>query len=111
MGAIQKEVSDTIYNIEHIEERGKATMFLRSIFMIACFYLGVGCCIKSQMYNARGVEMIPHVGFWSEYPGLVFDGWTYAQILAGGWLGSPAKTPQVGLSGGLGGRAMTRGVG
>mmetsp|Transcript_106257 Transcript_106257/g.298870 ORF Transcript_106257/g.298870 Transcript_106257/m.298870 type:complete len:333 (-) Transcript_106257:125-1123(-) len=86
---IQKEIHDTIWNVEHITRHGVATMFLRSIILIGLAYLGIGCLIKSQMHNASGVDMVPHIGFWREYPSLVADGVTYLQILAGGYLGSP----------------------
>lgn len=109
---IQKEIHDTVWNLEHLERRGVATELFRSIVMLGCVYVALGCLIKSQMHGARGMEMIPHIGFWMEYPKLCADGVTYARILAGGYLGAPKAGggSHDDLSGGLG-RSSRGGVG
>jgi hypothetical protein len=105
---IGREIHDTVWNVEHINQRGVASEMLRGVIMLGFAYLGIGCLIKSQMHGAQGMDMIPHVGFWSEYPQLVCDGLTYLQILAGG-------SPKGGgnhsdLTGGIKGRGLsTRG--
>eukprot|EP00927_Polykrikos_kofoidii_P015024 TRINITY_DN16663_c0_g1_i1.p1 TRINITY_DN16663_c0_g1~~TRINITY_DN16663_c0_g1_i1.p1 ORF type:complete len:359 (+),score=52.32 TRINITY_DN16663_c0_g1_i1:73-1149(+) len=105
---IQREIKDTVWNLEHLNKRGVCSELLRSILLMGFAYLAIGCLIKSQMYNSRGMEMIPNIGFWQEYPNLCADGVTYVQILAGGLLGSPKGTDD--LSGGIG-RGPRGGVG
>lgn len=41
-------------------------------------YCIVGIIIKIQRYNARGSDIIPNKGFWSELPSLVKDGVKFA---------------------------------
>lgn len=101
---IQREVHDTIWNIEHIEQRGRATELLRGTILLGLFYLVVGSAINYQMHGARGPEVIPHLSFWSEYPKLVNDGVAYAKIIVGcggGGFGGKSETLSGGLSGGL----------
>lgn len=80
---IEREIHDTVWNIEHINEHGKATQMLRDIILIAAVYLGIGSAYKYQMLNARGVDVIPHVLFWTEFPHLVRDGVKYSMQLLG----------------------------
>jgi len=75
---IGREIKDTIWNVEHITNYGVATELLRGVILIAIAYLVIGCAYKYQAEGARGISMIPHIGFWKEYPRLVSDGWTYA---------------------------------
>merc|ERR1719215_1622693 len=108
---IEKEVHDTVWNLEHLDKRGVASELLRSIIMLGCLYLAVGCLYNSQMRGLRGMEMIPHIGFWSEYPTLVADGVTYIQILAGGLTGKDVRGSSGDLTGGIprGGAGAARG--
>eukprot|EP00929_Paragymnodinium_shiwhaense_P053772 TRINITY_DN26940_c0_g1_i1.p1 TRINITY_DN26940_c0_g1~~TRINITY_DN26940_c0_g1_i1.p1 ORF type:complete len:383 (-),score=67.68 TRINITY_DN26940_c0_g1_i1:46-1194(-) len=105
---IEKEVHDTIWNLEHLEKRGVASKMLRSMIMLGVAYLCIGALIKSQTTGARGVDMIPHIGFWMEYPALVSDGIEYAKILCGAVMGQPIPKHD-GLSGGLSGTPIGRG--
>eukprot|EP00928_Gymnodinium_smaydae_P054811 TRINITY_DN38518_c0_g1_i1.p1 TRINITY_DN38518_c0_g1~~TRINITY_DN38518_c0_g1_i1.p1 ORF type:complete len:393 (-),score=94.66 TRINITY_DN38518_c0_g1_i1:183-1361(-) len=100
---IQKEISDTVWNVEHIDKRGVASEMLRSALMLFAGYLAVGCLIKSQMHGATGWDMVPHISFWSEYPNLVADGVTYLQILAGGMTSGKSSSSSSGndLTGGI----------
>jgi hypothetical protein len=75
---IGREIKDTIWNVEHITNYGVATELLRGVILIAIAYLVIGCAYKYQAEGARGLSMIPHIGFWKEYPRLVADGWKYA---------------------------------
>lgn len=84
---IQKEISGIAYDLEHLDKRGVCCELLRGVILYFLLYLGLGALIKSQLQGARGLDMVPHIGFWSEYPKLVADGITYSQILVGGLLG------------------------
>lgn len=86
---IEDEIHDTVWNIEHIDQYGKATMLLRCAFLWVIVYIAVGSFIKYQTTGARGIEMLPHIGFWMDYPQLVADGILYARIIIGGAVGSP----------------------
>eukprot|EP00927_Polykrikos_kofoidii_P057812 TRINITY_DN52002_c0_g1_i1.p1 TRINITY_DN52002_c0_g1~~TRINITY_DN52002_c0_g1_i1.p1 ORF type:complete len:358 (-),score=65.56 TRINITY_DN52002_c0_g1_i1:47-1120(-) len=83
VSGVQREAHDIVWNIEHINQRGKAEELLRGVIMIVAVYLIVGCGYKYQTQGARGVEMIPNIGFWNEYPILVGDGVRYLLILVG----------------------------
>lgn len=80
---LEKEFDDTVWNIEHIERRGVATTLLRGVWVLTLFYLVGGAFVKHQMMGVRGVDVIPHIGFWREYPNLVADGIMYSKVLAG----------------------------
>merc|ERR1719401_524476 len=79
---IQREMHDTLWNIEHIYHRNAASSLLRGLILFGLAYLVLGSFFKYQM-GARGVDMIPHVSFWMEYPNFVVDGMTYSKMLLG----------------------------
>jgi hypothetical protein len=80
---IEREIHDTVWNLEHMSKSGIATDTLRCTLLWAALYLIAGCLYKHYSLGAHGMDMIPHVGFWLEYPQLVADGFTYAKILIG----------------------------
>jgi hypothetical protein len=84
---LEKEVTDFVYKAEHLEERDAAATLLRNVIEIAVVYLIIGVAYKHQALGARGVDMIPHIGFWMEYPQLVRDGIEYTRQLAGDVVG------------------------
>eukprot|EP00010_Vexillifera_abyssalis_P001476 CAMPEP_0201560150 /NCGR_PEP_ID=MMETSP0173_2-20130828/78118_1 /ASSEMBLY_ACC=CAM_ASM_000268 /TAXON_ID=218659 /ORGANISM="Vexillifera sp., Strain DIVA3 564/2" /LENGTH=243 /DNA_ID=CAMNT_0047974587 /DNA_START=1855 /DNA_END=2587 /DNA_ORIENTATION=- len=62
-----------------------------SIFLITiscCFvaYMLAGMGWKYHKYQATGVEMVPNIDFWREFPGLVKEGamWTWGKITGNG---------------------------
>eukprot|EP00403_Amphidinium_massartii_P011699 CAMPEP_0178415698 /NCGR_PEP_ID=MMETSP0689_2-20121128/23684_1 /TAXON_ID=160604 /ORGANISM="Amphidinium massartii, Strain CS-259" /LENGTH=343 /DNA_ID=CAMNT_0020037023 /DNA_START=179 /DNA_END=1210 /DNA_ORIENTATION=- len=77
---LEKEIQDTVWNVEHIHQHGASSTLLRGIIWIALIYLGIGVTYKHQVLGARGLDMIPHVGFWMEFPGLVVDGMRYSAM-------------------------------
>lgn len=79
---MEREMHDTMWNIEHIYHRNAASNLLRGVILIAFFYVSVGSFFKYQT-GARGMDMIPHVSFWMEYPAMVADGVTYSKTLLG----------------------------
>jgi len=88
---IEDGIHDTIWNIEHITSRNAATTLLRCLLLVAVVYIAVGSLIRYQGEGARGLDMVPHIGFWMDYPNLVADGILYAKILAGGYVGMPVS--------------------
>jgi len=64
-------------------------------------YLIIGAVYKSQALGSSGVDMIPHIGFWVEYPRLVQDGMELSKQITGSWLGMDFSAS--GSSGGFGG--------
>jgi len=86
---IEDEIHDTIWNVEHFKNKGVATMLFRGTILWCVVYIAVGSFIKYQTAGARGIEMLPHVGFWMDYPQLVSDGILYSKILIGNAMGSP----------------------
>eukprot|EP00931_Biecheleriopsis_adriatica_P069152 TRINITY_DN43025_c0_g1_i1.p1 TRINITY_DN43025_c0_g1~~TRINITY_DN43025_c0_g1_i1.p1 ORF type:complete len:382 (+),score=65.68 TRINITY_DN43025_c0_g1_i1:49-1146(+) len=102
---IQSEISQEIYNAEHFFEYGKAYSLFRVVVIFAIIYLAFGSFIKYQS-GASGINMIPHIGFWMDYPGLVKDGITYSKMLLDGAMGKGSKSrdfDDLNLSGGLDG--------
>merc|ERR1719375_105371 len=71
---LKREVDDTMWNIENIQKRGPASSLMRGVLFIGFVYLLIGSAYKYQTQGSRGIDMIPHIGFWSEYPRLVADG-------------------------------------
>lgn len=76
---MEREIHDTVWNIEHLENYGMATSMLRGILELAAIYLIVGCGYKYYATGAVGMDMIPHISFWMEYPALMMDGVQYAK--------------------------------
>merc|ERR1712232_988213 len=66
-----------------LSEPGHSQTVLRGIIWLALIYVVCGSAYKYQTMGARGMDMLPHIGFWMEYPRLVVDGITYVQILLG----------------------------
>lgn len=75
---LQREMHDTMWNIENIEHYGAASSLLRGIIVVVFLYLVGGSAMKYQG-GARGPEVIPHLSFWMEYPKLVVDGMLYSK--------------------------------
>mmetsp|Transcript_89151 Transcript_89151/g.288259 ORF Transcript_89151/g.288259 Transcript_89151/m.288259 type:complete len:363 (+) Transcript_89151:78-1166(+) len=78
---LEREVHDTVWNVQHLENYGVATELLRGLFFAAVVYFVGGAAYKHQALGARGIDMIPHSSFWMEYPGLVVDGANYSMAL------------------------------
>eukprot|EP00416_Gambierdiscus_australes_P040043 CAMPEP_0171105278 /NCGR_PEP_ID=MMETSP0766_2-20121228/62296_1 /TAXON_ID=439317 /ORGANISM="Gambierdiscus australes, Strain CAWD 149" /LENGTH=331 /DNA_ID=CAMNT_0011566073 /DNA_START=183 /DNA_END=1177 /DNA_ORIENTATION=+ len=71
---LQREVHDTIWNVEHLERRGVASELLRGVIMIGLVYFLGGLAYNYQVHGLSGMRAVPHVGFWMEYPELVKEG-------------------------------------
>ncbi|CAK9047408.1 unnamed protein product [Durusdinium trenchii] len=74
----EREAESVVWNVEHIDHYGAASGLLRGIIEVAIVYLVCGAIYNYQMQGARGIHLIPHVGFWMNYPSLVMDGVKYA---------------------------------
>lgn len=98
---IESELSNDVYYAEHLGQFGSAQALLRVVIIFAIIYLLVGSFIKYQMMAASGINIIPHVGFWLDYPQLVLDGVTYSRMLLDGAMGKPARRDFEELTGGL----------
>lgn len=92
---IQDGIHDTLYNIEHITQRNAAATLLRGLILICVVYVTLGSFIKYQTTGARGINMIPHIGFWMEYPKLVNDGVLYTRIIVGNAMGMPHTSDNI----------------
>jgi len=110
---VQREWQRDAYLAEHFNEYGAAYSLLRVVFIFGCIYLVVGSFIKYQMSGSTGIDVIPHIGFWTEYPKLVMDGVAYSKILIDGAMGKSSSSRFDGLNGGLDGdiRGVTLGRG
>ncbi|XP_075977185.1 uncharacterized protein LOC142977271 [Anticarsia gemmatalis] len=62
-----------------LEEGGRSfgSTLLIIFFSFLIFYLVLGICTKKFLMGATGIEVIPNLGFWSELPNLVKDGWLF----------------------------------
>lgn len=96
---LEQELHDTMWNLEHLGKRGVCSELLRSLILIGLVYVGIGSFYKYQTMGSRGPEMIPHIGFWMEYPTLVMDGVHYAlevgTELLGGRSASAGMAPRM----------------
>jgi hypothetical protein len=103
---LEREVTDAVYEVEHITDKHSSSDLLRHIMEISLVYLLIGVVYKHQALGATGVDMIPHIGFWMEYPKLVMDGFEHSKVVLGGYVGmdlSSSSSGFGGLSGGMGG--------
>lgn len=94
---IRDEMGEALYAAEHLAQRGYATELLRYAIEIAFVYLAVGALYKSQMEGMRGMDMIPHIGFWLEYPHLVGDGIRYCHQVIMELTGGQVRTTSGGV--------------
>merc|ERR1719265_1557498 len=86
---LEREVHDTLWNIEHITKRHAASDLLRGVIGFGALYLIIGSALKYNMDGARGLDMLPHIGFWMEYPKLVMDGVAYSKMIVLTYMGQP----------------------
>jgi len=100
---IESELSRDVYYAEHLGQFGSAQSLLRVVIIFAVIYLAVGSFIKYQMMGSSGINVIPHIGFWLDYPQLVMDGVAYSKMLIDGASGKPARQDFDELTGGLDG--------
>ncbi|CAE8680408.1 unnamed protein product [Polarella glacialis] len=113
---VQSELSRDVYLAEHLSNQFAASDLLRTVVIFGVIYLAVGSFIKYQTNGASGINMIPHVGFWVEYPALVVDGIAYSKMLLDGAMGkstSASSSYDTGLclDGGIRGASLGRGGG
>jgi len=83
----EREAESVVWNVEHIDHYGAATGLLRGIIEVAIVYLACGAIYNYQAKGARGLQLIPHVGFWMDYPALVMDGVHYSMKLVSEYTG------------------------
>lgn len=57
--------------------RSVGSTLLIIFFSCIIFYLVLGICTKKFLMGATGIEVIPNLGFWSDLPNLVKDGWAF----------------------------------
>jgi len=105
------EIHDTIWNIEHINQHGAASAIMRGIVLFGLLYLGLGSFIKYQALGARGMDMIPHIGFWVDYPVLVNDGIIYTKMVVSNFAGTPMPSPGGSIGDSLHGGCTRSGAG
>lgn len=84
---LASEVNSIVWNVEHIDHSNAAVGLLRGLLELAAVYLVIGCIYKHFAFGSQGLEMIPHLSFWMEYPALVADGVKYSMILVQGTTG------------------------
>lgn len=60
------------------EGRSFGSTLLIIFFSLTIFYLVLGVCTKKFLMGATGIEVIPNLGFWSDLPNLVKDGWAFS---------------------------------
>jgi len=72
-------MSDT--NTTKKKPKGYSTGSILDIifFTISFAYLGLGISVNYFLVGARGVEMIPNLDFWKDFPALVLDGMKFLQ--------------------------------
>ncbi|CAB3244354.1 unnamed protein product [Arctia plantaginis] len=65
--------------LKQIEDVGRSAGSTLLIIFFSCliFYLVLGICTKKFLMGATGIEVIPNLGFWSDIPNLVKDGWLF----------------------------------
>lgn len=84
---LETEVTDAVWALENPYHIHALSDLLRHIVEIFLVYILIGVVYKHQALGASGLDMIPHIGFWMEYPKLMQDGITYSQQIIGGILG------------------------
>lgn len=80
-GGVMYELHDTMNDLRHLQDRGSATRLLRLLIELMVVYIAAGALFNSYVHNASGLQVIPHVGFWMQYPALVQDGIAFTRQL------------------------------
>eukprot|EP00439_Symbiodinium_sp_Y106_P022468 s4335_g2.t1 len=87
----EREAESVVWNVEHIENYGAATGLLRGVIELGLIYLVCGALYKYQIHGAQGLQLIPHLEFWMDYPALVADGVQYSKVLLSQFGGGGGK--------------------
>ncbi|XP_027216375.2 cation-dependent mannose-6-phosphate receptor [Penaeus vannamei] len=53
------------------------SLFLLLLLIFICVYLTVGYLYRRYVIGARGIELLPHLSFWMDFPYLVQDGFFF----------------------------------
>jgi len=80
---LEEEIEHELWDVEHFTKYGACTELLRSLIILAIIYLAIGSAVKYYTAGQTGVNMLPHIGFWLDYPQLVLDGVQHSKILLG----------------------------
>ncbi|KAG0371177.1 hypothetical protein BGZ54_009536 [Gamsiella multidivaricata] len=48
-------------------------VFMTVLIVFGLIYLVLGAIYNRQVYGARGLDMLPNIGFWKDFPSLVVD--------------------------------------
>lgn len=96
ISGLYNEAASVVWNVENIERENAASGLLRGFLELAAAYVFFGGIYKHFALGEKGMDMIPHISFWREYPDLVKDGIKYSLQIVGGSAGGR-------LSGGIGG--------
>ncbi|KAL9696455.1 hypothetical protein quinque_016034 [Culex quinquefasciatus] len=65
--------------IEEISHSGIGKVLLILLFVGSFTYFAIGSIVRFMYLGARGIEVIPNLGFWKDLPGLVRDGARFLQ--------------------------------
>jgi len=88
---LQAQAHDALWNLEHLDHKHASWNTLRGLLEIVALYLIIGMVYKHQALGSRGIDMIPHISFWMEYPRLVNDGVAYTKVLLGSYVGESSQ--------------------
>ncbi|KAG0342785.1 hypothetical protein BG004_005590 [Podila humilis] len=48
-------------------------IFMTVLFVFAAIYVVLGAAYNHQVYGAKGLDLLPNLDFWRDFPGLVVD--------------------------------------
>ncbi|KAF9185855.1 hypothetical protein BGZ51_002405 [Haplosporangium sp. Z 767] len=55
------------------EMAGGFSVFLTVFFVLGLIYVVVGAVYNHQVYGAKGLDLLPNIDFWRDFPSLVVD--------------------------------------
>jgi hypothetical protein len=62
------------FDINHLGWEDSGWGLLKGFLVLVTLYVVIGVIVMKKVYNANGIESLPHLSFWMSYPGLVMDG-------------------------------------
>jgi Autophagy-related protein 27 len=78
-----------IWDLQHPFSYRSCFIWLRGLLILFVIYSLVGCWYKATYEKAEGINRLPHLAFWLDFPQLVIDGvnFTVAKLVGGGTAG------------------------
>ena len=78
LSSIREGSRGAMWDLKHPLRSRTMFNWLRGLLIFGLLYTLAGCYYNAAYLNMNGLDRIPHVSFWLDYPFLVLDGFNFA---------------------------------